>query len=178
MKTPILFFAFIFVSFLIKAQQDSIITTSISKEKIDTIKPFQACNKDQVYAIDFYLLTEKLGKELKQPKEIPVFISGTPKLREYFENHPLQDPRAKKMVLRVNVAFLVNCEGKIGDFILLNDFVDMEAEVVKEVMDITTKMPQKWTIAKDRKKNNVDCYQVVSLTIFNGVFTSVYYKKD
>jgi len=73
----------------------------------------------------------------------------------------------KIIVFRVHIMFVVNCEGKAGNFQLTSKGKGDLESLANQVLEIVNNMPQNW---KPAKKNGeaVDCYQVLSFTVIGG----------
>lgn len=136
---------------------------------------FSVCNQNVVYAVDYKMLAEAVGK-LKVPKKTPEYIPGKDAMRAYFGKHPLTDPRAKERLFRVVVAFVVNCEGKPGEWRIITRGKGELAEYANMVLDVVKNMPRRWNPAIDKKGNPVDCWQVLEFTVSNGLLTSANYR--
>jgi len=125
------------------------------------------CDSKNVYSVgNEILLKEKVG-ELPIAGNNPEFEGGIEALKSYFAENPLTDNKAKDLVFRVSIGFVVNCKGEAGNFqILTRGKGDLET-FANQVLDRVNNMPQNW---KPAKKNGevVDCYQVLSFTVAGG----------
>ena len=145
---------------------------SFSQSKSDN--DFKICNSKKIYSVDNHSLEDYLGKDFKKVKRIPVFNDRKYKLTYHFRDVKLKDKKLKGQVLRVHLGFVINCEGKPGNFIVLNDVDEKYKIGIQEVLDLAKKMPETWTPGVYKKKD-VDCYQVLTLTIFDGNISNVFW---
>ena len=124
------------------------------------------CDSKKVFIVDKETsLKEALGVPIADNN--PEFEGGIDALKEYFAENPLTDDRAKDIVFRVHIMFVVNCEGKAGNFQLTSKGKGDLETLANQVLEIVNNMPQNW---KPAKKNGeaVDCYQVLSFTVIGG----------
>jgi hypothetical protein len=127
-----------------------------------------------MYSVDDFLVKEKFGENAK-PTTNPTFTGGLDELKKYFIAHPLTDEKATQMVFRVSIAFLVNCDGKAGNFVIVTKGKGDLATYANQVLAIVNKMPQNWQPATVDGKL-VDCYQVLSFTAASGQLDKVSYR--
>lgn len=139
----------------------------------DSIVKVKLCSPT-LYSVDDFLVKEKFG-ENAQPTVNPTFAGGPDELKKYFAANPLKDEKAAQMVFRVHIAFVVNCEGKAGNFVIISKGKGDMATYANQVLAIVNKMPQKWQAATVDGKP-VDCYQVLSFTVATGKLGSVSYR--
>jgi len=139
----------------------------------DSIVKVTACSQT-MYSVDDFLVKEKFG-ELAKPTANPTFTGGLDELKKYFIANPLTDEKATQMVFRVSIAFVVTCDGKAGNFVIVTKGKGDLATYANQVLAIVNKMPQNWQPATiDRKP--VDCYQVLSFTAASGQLDKVSYR--
>lgn len=143
-----------------------------SIKKGETTTP---CNPETVYAVDYKMLTEAIGKH-KEPKKTPYYDGDKELMRNYFAKHPLTDDRAKERLFRVVIAFIVNCNGEAGQWQIITKGRGELAEYANMVLEVVRNMPQRWKPATDRKGNPVDCWQVLEFTVSKGLLTSANYR--
>ncbi len=136
---------------------------------------FSLCNAAEVWSVDDKQLGETVGR-FKSPKKTPEYKGGKDALRNYFLRHPLTDQRAKQRLFRVRIGFMVNCEGRAGQWQIINKGKGELFEFANMVLDIVKQMPQNWQPATDKKGNPVDCWQVIEFTVSNGDLSSANYK--
>ena len=136
---------------------------------------FNICNENGIWSVDDKQLAENVGN-YKQPKTNPTYKGGKPTFRSWFLNNPLTDERAKDRLFRVRLGFMVNCNGEAGRWIILNKGKGELFEFANMVLDLVKTMPQNWEPAKDKKGNNVDCWQIMEFTVNNGILTNANYK--
>jgi hypothetical protein len=140
----------------------------------DSIVKVTACNDQQVYAVEELLLEEKLGKHPK-PENNPVYKAGEEELNKYFETHPLTDERAEKIIFRVVIGFLVDCNGKAGNFQIISKGKGLLETLANQALERVNKLPGNWEPAKTGDKA-VDCYQVLTFSVRGGEFGPVSYR--
>ncbi|MES2515463.1 MAG: hypothetical protein V4580_15015 [Bacteroidota bacterium] len=136
----------------------------------DSIIKVTACSPT-IYSVDDFLVKENFG-ELGKPTQNPAFAGGFDELKKYFQENPLTDEKAQKMVFRVSIAFLVTCDGKAGNFVIVTKGKGDLATYANQVLAIVNHMPQKWQPATVDGKP-VDCYQVLSFTAVGGKLNNV-----
>ena len=130
--------------------------------------------KEKIYSVENTLLEEKFG-DLSEPKTGPTFTGGIEELKKYFAANPLTDEKAKNMFFMVHIGFLVNCEGKAGNFVVISHGKGELEKYANQVLEIVSKMPQQWQPAIVKRKP-VDCYQVLSFSVKNGQLDAVSYR--
>jgi len=139
----------------------------------DSIVKVTACSQT-MYSVDDFLVKEKFG-ELAKPTANPTFTGGLDELKKYFIANPLTDEKATQMVFRVSIAFVVTCDGKAGNFVIVTKGKGDLATYANQVLAIVNKMPQNWQPATIDGKP-VDCYQVLSFTAASGQLDKVSYR--
>ncbi len=139
----------------------------------DIIIKVAACSQP-VYSADDFLLKDKFGA-LPLPSANPTFADGINKLKKYFAAHPLTDEKAKDLIFRVSIGFMVTCEGTAGNFAIVTKGKGDLATYANQVLAVVNRMPQNWQPATVDGKP-VDCYQVLNFTISNGKLDKVTYK--
>ena len=156
----------IFLSIII-----SLTTYYLSAQNKNT--EFILCNEVK-YSVDDYQLKQKYG-ELPQPTINSKFIGGIEELKKYFAENTLTNPKSKDIVFRTHIGFVVNCEGKAGNFEITNNGKGDLQLLSEDVLKIIKAMPQNWEPA-EFKRLKVDSYQILSFTIVNGNLTKVNYR--
>lgn len=131
----------------------------------DSIATVTAC-AETIYAVDDFLLKEKIGAK-PAPTAGPTFRGGIEELKKYFLANPLTDERVQKLVFRVGIGFLVNCQGKAGSPVIVTKGRGDLETFANQVLAVVNKMPQNWQAATVDGKT-VDSYQVLSFTVLNG----------
>jgi hypothetical protein len=139
----------------------------------DSIVKVTACSQT-LYSVDDYLVKEKFG-EIAKPTTNPTFTGGLDELKKYFVANPLTDEKATQMIFRVSIAFLVNCDGKAGNFVIVTRGKGDLATYANQVLAIVNRMPQKWQPATVDGKA-VDSYQVLSFSPTSGQLDTVLYR--
>lgn len=139
----------------------------------DSILKVTACSQT-VYSVDDFLVKEKFG-EIAKPTTNPTFTGGLDELKKYFVANPLTDEKAKQMIFRVSIAFLVTCDGKAGNFVIVTKGKGDLATYANQVLAIVNRMPQKWQPATVDGKA-VDSYQVLSFSPTSGQLDKVSYR--
>ncbi|MCF8295901.1 MAG: hypothetical protein K9J13_00025 [Saprospiraceae bacterium] len=140
---------------------------------IDSILKVTPCSQT-IYSVDDFLIKEKLG-EMPKPKTNPNYTGGLDELKKYFVANPLTDEKATQMIFRVAIAFMVTCDGKAGNFVIVTQGKGDLATYANQVLAIVNKMPQNWKPATVNGKL-VDCYQVLSFTAMSGKLDKVTYR--
>lgn len=139
----------------------------------DSIVKVTLCTEN-IYSVNDFLVKEKIG-EKPNPGTNPTYTGGLDELKKYFIANPLTDERVKESVFRVSVAFVVTCEGQVGNFEIVTKGKGDLATYANQVLAIVNSMPQNWKSAIVDGKP-VDCYQVLSFTVVNGQLDKVSYK--
>lgn len=147
--------------------------TKIESFPSDSIVKVTACTPT-IYAVDDFLVKEKFG-EMAKPTTNPVFKGGVDELKKYFAANPLTDEKATQMVFRVSIAFVVNCDGKAGNYTIVTKGKGDLETYANQVLAIVNKMPQNWQAAVVDGKS-IDCYQVLSFTVSSGKLNGVSYR--
>lgn len=140
----------------------------------DKTAAFAACSKIK-YTADNKWLKEKIAVNLAIVDTAASYTGGIDELKKYFAQHRLADPKSRRIIFTVRIAFIVNCKGIAGDFEPLiqhqNKLRPMAADILKTVKS----MPQNWKPAiKDKKET--DSYQILEFIVINGYLDKVSYK--
>jgi hypothetical protein len=135
---------------------------------------FEPCENQNLYAVNNVLTNQQLAN-LPQPDNSPEFGGGLEELKKFFADKKITDKKAKKTTFKVSIAFLVNCKGQAGNFLVVSEGQGNLNEYANQVLEITKKMPQNWLAAK-KADNKIDCYQVLDFTIVKGQLNQVTYK--
>lgn len=131
----------------------------------DSIYKVKPCDSENIYAIKDSLLKEKIGM-FPTPDKIPNYKGGLITLKTYFASNPLKGKYVRVTDFNVSIAFLVTCEGKVGNYKIIESRQGVYETSANQVLAIVKKMPQFWQPAtKDNKA--VDCYQVLSFAVTN-----------
>ena len=138
----------------------------------DSIVKVKTCS-DTTYSVDDFLITEFIG-EKPFPTKGPAFSKGPDNLKKYFKTNPLTDKNAAQLIFKVSIAFMVNCDGKAGNYQIISKGTGNLETYANQVLAIVNKMPQNWQPATFKGKK-VDCYQVLSFTVMNGQLDKVTY---
>ncbi len=139
----------------------------------DSIVKVSACSQT-IYSVDDFLIKEKFG-DLTKPTTNPTFTGGLDELKKYFIANPLTDEKATQMIFRVSIAFVITCDGKAGNFVIVTKGKGDLTTYANQVLAIVNKMPQNWQPATVNGKP-VDCYQVLSFTAASGQLDKVSYR--
>ena len=141
----------------------------------DSILKVNLCNSQTQFAVaKEFLLKEKIG-EMPEPETNPSFDGGVDELKKHFADNPLTDVRVKEIVFRVSIAFIVNCNGNAGNFMIITKGKGLAETFANQVLERVNKMPQTWKPAM-KNGEKVDCYQVLSFTVTSGQFDKVSYR--
>ncbi len=144
----------------------------LSSDKIIKVK---FCNEQAQYSVNNEsLLNNKIG-EKPTPDTNPTYKGGIDELKKHFANTPLSDERAKDLIFRVAIAFVVDCNGNAGNFMIITKGKGVLETLANQVLKIVNQMPQNWEPAT-KNGNKVDCYQVLSFSIFDGQLDKVSYR--
>ena len=106
---------------------------------------------------------------------VPTFKGGLDELKKYFLSNPLTDTKAKDIVFRVHIGFVVNCSGQFGNFQIISKGKGDMQILAQQVLAIAEKMPQYWQAATVDNKT-VDSYQILSFTVVGGALDKVSYR--
>ena len=137
---------------------------------------FKICDKNNIYAVDNYLLKITVSEKLKNPKKSPEYTDdGLTGIKSTFEKKTLGTDDADNTVFRSHIAFIVNCNGETGDFQILNKNENNIKLLEEKLLLFVKANLSSWTPAI-YKGENVDCYQVLVFTVLNGNITNVFYK--
>jgi hypothetical protein len=139
----------------------------------DSITKVSSCSQT-IYSVDDFLVKERFGENVK-PSTNPTFNGGLDELKKYFTDNPLTDEKATQMMFRVKIAFIINCEGKAGNFEIVTKGKGDLATYANQVLAIVNKMPQNWQAATVDGEP-VDCYQALSFTALSGNLDKVSYR--
>lgn len=141
----------------------------------DSLLKVNFCNTQTQYAVGKeFLLNDKIG-EKPEPDTNPNFDGGPEELKKYFADKPLTDERVKDAVFRVAIAFVVDCNGKAGNFMIITKGKGLAETFANQVLERVNKMPQNWKAAT-KNGENVYCYQVLSFTVTGGQLDKVSYR--
>ncbi|MCR4827999.1 MAG: hypothetical protein K5864_00880 [Bacteroidales bacterium] len=135
------------------------------------------CNTAEVYSVEDDQLVEAVGK-FKSPKKAPTYEGGLPMLRNYLANKKIQDERMKDRIFRVKIAFMVNCQGEVGNWQVISKGKGELFEFANIVEGVVKTLPGKWEPAKDKKGKPVDCWQYIVLTVKSGSLTNCAYGEE
>lgn len=127
-----------------------------------TAQTFKTC----VPAVAYSVYDAMLDNGLKQPASNPFYDGGLNALEKYFETTPLKNEKAKGLVFRVHIEFVVSCNGDLGNFKLVSKPKGNLIEYSNELMEIVKNMPHNWKPAIV-KGAPVDCYQILSFTVID-----------
>lgn len=141
----------------------------------DSILKVNFCNNKELYAVaKEFLLKEKIG-EKPEPDTNPYFDGGIEELIQFFAKNELTDQRAKDLMFSVVIAFVVDCNGKAGNFAIISKGKGLGETLANQVLEKVNKMPQNWKPATKNGKT-VDSYQVLYFSIDDGKFAKVSYR--
>jgi len=149
--------------------------SSFDEDIEETQDDVQPCFPESVWSVDDEQLAAAVG-EFKKPKKSPTYIGGKTPLRNYYLNHPLTDERVKDRLFRVRIGFLVNCNGEVGQWQIINKSTGELYEMATVVLETAKTLPARWEPAEDKKGNKVDCWQILEFTVSNGILTNANYK--
>jgi hypothetical protein len=141
----------------------------------ETATQIKSCVEKVNYSVDDMLLKAQVGQSLVKPEINPSFKGGLDELKKYFVSHSLTDTRAKDIVFKVHIGFLVNCNGLTGNFQIISKGKGDLQELAQQVLTIVNDMPQTWQPASVDNKT-IDCYQILSFTVVGGALDKVSYR--
>lgn len=141
----------------------------------DTTTQIKSCVEPVAYSVDDMILKSQVGQTLSKPDVTPSYKGGLEELKKYFSSHPLTDPKAKDIVFRVHIGFLVNCNGQAGNFQILSKGKGDLQDLAQQVLTTIKNLPQNWQAATVDSKA-VDSYQILSFTIVGGALEKVSYR--
>lgn len=141
----------------------------------ETKNNLKLCSNPVNYSADDIQLKLKYGTDLLTPTINPKFVGGIQELKKYLSENKLIDSKAKGIVFRTHIGFLVNCSGIAGSFEVISNGKGDLKTLSEQVLDIVSRMPQTWESANIDGKQ-VDSYQILSFTIVNGDLTKVNYR--
>lgn len=133
------------------------------------------CAERVNYSVDDTQLKLKYGAEFLTPTINPKFVGGIQELKKYLSEKKLTDSKAKGIVFRTHIGFLVNCSGIAESFEVISNGKGDLKTLSEQVLDIVSRIPQTWESANIDGKQ-VDCYQILSFTIVDGDLTKVNYR--
>ena len=129
---------------------------------------FETCKPNHQYRCNHWGTEEQYSK-LPVATTLPYWTDGDSSLQTWFDNHPLTDPRAQDIIVRVILLFKVNCQGEAGEWSIASKGKGVLFEIASQVLEIAKQLPSNgWTPATDKKGNAVDCWQVMSFNLNNG----------
>lgn len=134
--------------------------------------PIEQCTEEINFAPYDENLEFKLGRELIRPQTPAFYSDGYKELENYFKSHTVEHIAAKGKMFRVHIAFIVNCHGEIGNFIVVNLMSGAIAVSAYEVVKIASDMPRKWKPAIHNNEK-VDSWVVMSFNLSGGKFNTV-----
>ncbi len=140
----------------------------------DSIRRVKSC-KSIVYSVADPLLNKSFSSDFPQPDSLPHFKGGATQLKSYFAANPLKNPEAQRMVFRVIIAIMVNCEGNAGNARIITSGKGELATYANEVLAVVNRMPQNWVAALKNSKP-ADCWQTLGFTVVGGRLDSVNYR--
>lgn len=141
----------------------------------DSIAKVNFCNPEKQYAVGKeFLLKEKIG-EKEEPDTNPAYEGGVEKLKKYFVDRPLTDERVQNSIFRVSIAFIVDCNGNAGNYMIITKGKGLAETFANQVLERVNNMPNKWVPAT-KDGNKVDSHQVLSFTVVGGKLDKVSYR--
>ncbi|MCF1717031.1 hypothetical protein L0U88_20480 [Flavihumibacter sp. RY-1] len=153
-----------------------ITSTSFAQTQLaDTTTQVKSCAEPVNYSVEDMVLKAQVGQSLTKPEANPTFKGGLDELKKYFASHSLTDTRAKDIVFKVHIGFIINCNGQAGNFQIVSKGKGDLQELAQQVLTVVKDMPQNWQPASFDNKS-VDCYQILSFTIVGGALDKVSYR--
>lgn len=124
---------------------------------------FEPCDGSNVYRIDDPLLADKGYASLPLVETNPEFPAGAEALQKFFDENLKLGDDAQNVFGRVPIAFVVNCNGKVGDFKFIGRVFP---EMAQNIINVAQKMPN-WNAGKSKGKT-VDTRTKLFFTIAQG----------
>ena len=129
--------------------------------------PLVVCGKSGMH-ISQYSPLGRFYRDSLNPKVMPQWADGDSALQSWFDAQPLTDEMSQ-IQFRTLIEFVVSCEGKAGNWALLGVDGDFEYfYTANKILDIVTKLPQRWQPAIDKKGNPVDCRMLMKIDVIDG----------
>ena len=129
--------------------------------------PLVVCGKSGMH-ISQYSPLGRFYRDSLNPKVMPQWADGDSALQSWFDAQPLTDEMSQ-IQFRALIEFVVSCEGKAGNWALLGVDGDFEYfYMANKILDIVTKLPQRWQPAMDEKGNPVDCRMLMKIDVIDG----------
>jgi len=129
--------------------------------------PLVVCGKSGMH-ISQYSPLGRFYRDSLNPKVMPQWADGDSALQSWFDAQPLTDEMSQ-IQFRALIEFVVSCEGKAGNWALLGVDGDFEYfYTANKILDIVTKLPQRWQPAMDEKGNPVDCRMLMKIDVIDG----------
>lgn len=124
------------------------------------------CNPKAVFAVDDYVLSQKVGKK-PLPEVKPEYEGGTKGITAWVQAQLSDLPEDENQTFYVNIGFSLNCKGEANGFQLLSVHEGIETMYSERAREAVASLPQKWLPAKS-KSRFVDCYGVIILSFYRG----------
>lgn len=129
--------------------------------------PLVVCGKSGMH-ISQYSPLGRFYRDSLNPKVMSQWADGDSALQSWFDAQLLTDEMSQ-IQFRALIEFVVSCEGKAGNWALLGVDGDFEYfYTANKILDIVTKLPQRWQPAMDEKGNPVDCRMLMKIDVIDG----------
>jgi len=129
----------------------------------DDKRKFELCDPSTIYRIDDPMLADKGYASLPLVQANPEFPGGTEALQKFFDANLKLGDDAQNVFGRVPITFVVNCNGKAGDFKVIGPAFP---EMAQKIIEVAQKMPD-WNAGKSQDKT-VDARTKLFFTISQG----------
>ncbi|MBX7241393.1 MAG: hypothetical protein K1X92_06560 [Bacteroidia bacterium] len=146
-----------------------IIVAMMNQQK--TVAQSSFCNPKAVFAVDDYLLSQKVGKKTL-PEVKPEYEGGTKFLTEFVQSKLSDLPEEQNQTFFASIAFSLNCKGQASAFELLGKHEGIETMYCERALEAIQELPSKWLPAKS-KGRFIDCYGVLILSFYQGKLIKV-----
>lgn len=136
----------------------------------DSIKKINSC-ANKIYTGE-ELYPRELSNDASVTRMPPTYKNGMDGLEEYFFNAALKNKIDATEIFKGSIYFLVNCEGKAGNFKIGTLGNSEEETIANQVLAIANHMPLDWNAGKMDGKA-VDCVQMLWYTVVDGKIINV-----
>src|SRR5258708_5373454 len=123
----------LFLAFIV-----GVLSLSGAKTGADDKPKFELCDGTNVYRIVDPLLAEKGYGSLPLVETNPAFPGGPEALQKFFDENLKLGDDAQNVFGRVPIAFVVNCNGKVGEFKFIGRVFP---EMAEKIISVAQKMP-------------------------------------
>lgn len=129
----------------------------------------QFCMADKIFTVKA-LKDEENYRQFQVPDKSPTYKGGGKKIEKFLNaNLKLEDKQYEIKFIPVYVYFIVNCEGRAGNFSIniSETFKEDGAYFQQQFLKLFEAMPQSWKPAL-KNDERVDCYQTIVFSLTLG----------